>query len=290
MANLRQSRSGRNVSISPHAYPVYYLRTPATIGTRIDRQEDTTDFSPKTMAMEMRLRQRGRSLLTAVTLAVSGFFLGALLVFLTIQGLIFAGVDVMNAPAVQLVISTVMLQGVAFGLLALGYLKLSGLGFDFLALRRPTLRDGGWIVSGLTVFFVLYVAMNFAISALGIPVAENQVAQIGAKNPDVLLLLVPFSLLLIGPGEEVLFRGLIQGTLRQTFRPWSAIVIASAIFAVSHASALTGDGQFTYMAVVFILALILGVTYEYAENLIIPTVIHGIYNAILFSFLYLQVT
>lgn len=58
------------------------------------------------MAMEMRLRQRGRSLLTAVTLAVSGFFLGALLVFLTIQGLIFAGVDVMNAPAVQLVIST----------------------------------------------------------------------------------------------------------------------------------------------------------------------------------------
>jgi membrane protease YdiL (CAAX protease family) len=193
---------------------------------------------------------------------VSGFFLGALLVFLTIQGLIFAGVDVMNAPAVQLVISTVMLQGVAFGLLALGYLKLSGLGFDFLALRRPTLRDGGWIVSGLTVFFVLYV----------------------------LLLLVPFSLLLIGPGEEVLFRGLIQGTLRQTFRPWSAIVIASAIFAVSHASALTGDGQFTYMAVVFILALILGVTYEYAENLIIPTVIHGIYNAILFSFLYLQVT
>ncbi|MDT3436860.1 MULTISPECIES: CPBP family intramembrane glutamic endopeptidase [Halobacteriales] len=240
--------------------------------------------------METGLRHRGRSLLTAVALAVSGFVVGALVVFLTAQVLIFAGVDVMNAPAVQLVISTVMLQGVTFGLLAIGYLKLSGLGLNFLALRRPTLRDAGWTVGGLLVFFVLYGAMNLVISALGVPVAENQVAQIGGQNPDVLLLLVPFSLLLIGPGEELLFRGLIQGTLRRTFRPVSAIVIASAIFAVSHATALSGDGQLTYMAVVFVLALVLGATYEYAENLVIPAVIHGVYNAVLFSALYVRVT
>lgn len=240
--------------------------------------------------MEVELRQRSLSLLTAVALAVSGFFAGAVVVFLTAQVLIFVGIDVMNSPAVQLVVSTVMLQGVTFGLLAIGYLKLSNLGFDFLAVRWPSLRDAGWTVGGLLVFFVLYGALNVVISTLGVPVAENQVAQIGAQNPEVLLLLVPFSLLFVGPGEELLFRGLVQGTLRRAFRPWSAIVLASAIFAVSHAAALSGDGQLTYMTVVFVLALVLGGVYEYAENLVIPAVIHGTYNAILFSALYLRVT
>ncbi|MBP1902906.1 membrane protease YdiL (CAAX protease family) [Halorubrum trapanicum] len=44
------------------------------------------------------------------------------------------------------------------------------------------------------------------------------------------------------------------------------------------------------MAVVFVLALVLGATYEYAENLVTPAVIHGVYNAVLLSALYLQVT
>ena len=102
--------------------------------------------------MEMELRQRGRTLLTAVALAVSGFFVGALVIFLTSQGLIFVGIDVMNSPAVQLVVSTVVLRGVTLWLLAISYLKLSGLGFDFLALCRPTMRDVGWIVGGLLAF------------------------------------------------------------------------------------------------------------------------------------------
>ncbi|GAB3699491.1 hypothetical protein GCM10028858_13400 [Halorubrum pallidum] len=59
---------------------------------------------------------------------------------------------------------------------------------------------------------------------------------------------------------------------------------------MSHTTALSGDGQLTYMAVVFVLALVLGATYEYAENLVTPAVIHGVYNAVLLSALYLQVT
>jgi membrane protease YdiL (CAAX protease family) len=240
--------------------------------------------------MEKGLWERLRSLLVAIVLAAGGFFGGAIVVFLTAQVLIVMGIDLADSPAVRLVVSTVMLQGVTFGLLAISYLKLSGLGFDFLAIGRPNLRDVGWTVGGLVVFFVLYGALSLVISTLGVPVAENQVAQIGARNPEVLLLLVPFSLLFVGPGEELLFRGLVQGTLRRAFRRWSAIVVASAIFAVSHAAALSGDGQLTYMAVVFVLALVLGAVYEYAENLVIPAVIHGIYNAVLFTALYIQVT
>ena len=163
-------------------------------------------------------------------------------------------------------------------------------GFDFLALRRPTIRDAGWTVGGILAFFVLYGALNLVISTLGVPVAKNQVAQVGAQNPEVLLLLVPFSLLFVGPGEELLFRGLIQGTLRRAFRPWRAILLASTIFAVSHATALSGDGQLTYMAIVFVLALVLGAVYEHVENLVIPAMIHGVYNAVLFAALYFQAT
>lgn len=238
--------------------------------------------------MGMELGQRGRSVLTAAALTVSGFLIGAFVVLLTAQTLTFGGVDVRNSPAIQVVISTVMLQGVTFGLLAIGYLRLSGLGLGFLALRRLTVRDASWTVAGILALFALYGTLTLVISTLGVPVAENQVAQMGARNPEILLLLVPFSLLFVGPGEELLFRGLIQGTLRRAFRPASAVVIASAIFAVSHATALTGGGQFSYMAVVFVLALVLGSVYELSENLVVPAVIHGVYNAVLFTALYLR--
>ncbi len=43
------------------------------------------------------------------------------------------------------------------------------------------------------------------------------------ENPDVLLLLIPASFLLIGPGEELLFRGVVQGRLRDYFGLMSGV-------------------------------------------------------------------
>jgi membrane protease YdiL (CAAX protease family) len=39
-----------------------------------------------------------------------------------------------------------------------------------------------------------------------------------------------------------------------------------------------------------VLGCILGFVYEQTDNLVVPALIHGVYNAILFSLLYVQVS
>jgi membrane protease YdiL (CAAX protease family) len=45
-----------------------------------------------------------------------------------------------------------------------------------------------------------------------------------------------------------------------------------------------------YVGVAFVLALVLGVAYEYSDNLVVPALIHGTYNAIQFANAYLSAT
>ena len=96
--------------------------------------------------------------------------------------------------------------------------------------------------------------------------------------------------MLIGPGEELLYRGLIQGLFKESFGPLRAIVLASGLFAVVHVFSLSGTGKLTYIVIVFGLALILGGIYEYTDNLVVPAFIHGTYNAVQFALAYLQTT
>lgn len=233
--------------------------------------------------------RRVRSLIQAIAVAISGFFVGALLISLSTIFLSNIGIQLQESPGIRLFMSTVLIQGVAFGTVALGYLSFRGLGRDFLNVRIPNRKDVFWMVGGFVVFIILYLLITMVISALGLSVAENEVAIVGQQAPTVLLLLVPLSILLVGPGEELLFRGMVQGLLDRDFStPW-AIGLASTIFAVSHAGSLQGSGQITYMIVVFVLALVLGVVYERTENLVVPAVIHGTYNAVLFGSMYLGV-
>ena len=237
-------------------------------------------------AMAIDLSTRVQTRIVAVALTVTGFLVGAVVVTLAAQTLIALGVPVARNPGIQLALSTVMLQGVAFGLVALGYLKLRQLGDDFLGVRIPSLRDLGWTVGGFVLFFALFGVLNVVITVLGLPTAQNRITEVASRDPTVFLLLVPLSILLVGPGEELLFRGMVQGVLRKGFGAVVAIVLASVIFAVSHAGSLQGQGKFTYMAVVFVLALVLGATYERTGNLVVPALIHGSYNAVLFGIQY----
>lgn len=122
------------------------------------------------------------------------------------------------------------------------------------------------------------------------PSAQNQIMTAGQQNPEVFLLLVPLSFLVVGPGEELVFRGLVQGTLRETLHPARAVVLASALFASIHLFSLTGEGKLVYIGVAFVMALVLGAAYEFTGNLTVPAVIHGAYNAVQFAGAYLMAT
>lgn len=234
--------------------------------------------------------ERLRSVGAGIGLTVAGFVTALVVLFLGVQALVAAGVPVRDQPVLVVGLS-IVLQGVGFGIAVAIYMALTR-EFDLLRYRLPTLRDLGWAAGGLVALFVGYVAIALVVSQLGVDTAENAIVEQGRENPQLVLYLIPLAILVVGPSEELLFRGAIQGVLRRAYAPAPAIVIASALFGVAHVFALSGSGMgmLVYIAVTFVLGCILGFVYERTDNLVVPALIHGVYNAILFSMLYVQVS
>jgi membrane protease YdiL (CAAX protease family) len=233
---------------------------------------------------------RFRSVASAIGLTYGSYVAGAIVFLAVATGVGLFGVDLASRPALRLVLSTFFLQGVTFGGIAVLYLKGRDLGFGFVPVRLPDKRDGAVIVGGSIAILGLLFVASAVITVLGLNSAQNQIVEVGRQNPSVFLLLIPLQFLLVGPGEELLFRGLVQGTLRESLHPARAIILASALFASIHLFSLSGEGKLVYIGIAFVLSLVLGVTYEYTDNLTVPAVIHGTYNAVQFAGVYLSST
>ncbi|MBN2500534.1 MAG: CPBP family intramembrane metalloprotease [Anaerolineales bacterium] len=85
--------------------------------------------------------------------------------------------------------------------------------------------------------------------------------------------------LLAGTGEELLFRGWLQGTLIAKFGVLPGILIASAIFGLAHYLSPT------YAIYAFLTGLYLGVIYQASGNLYIVMAIHAVYDFIAMVYL-----
>ena len=222
---------------------------------------------------------------TAV-LVVSGLGLGAGVALVLALSVLLVGVGLDPSPLALLVISLVSIQGVAFGGVALLYLRFRGRPVTSVGVRLPSVRELLIVVAGYAMAFIAAITGAIVIGITGAPAGENQVAEFASTDPSVLL-----SFLLIGPGEELLFRGIVQGRLRETFDRVPGVVLASALFAAVHFAALTGGagGRLVTIAVLFFPALVFGAVYELTDNLVVPALVHGAYNATLFAFAYLAI-
>ncbi len=229
---------------------------------------------------------RLRALGVALAVGVLGLFVALVLGAVIILPLDFVGIEL--SALTLLVISLITGQGIAFGGTALLYLRLRGLGRKYIGMRIPSFRDVIAAVSGYLLAFVGLFVGTALVALTQVQPAPNQVGQIATQNPEVLLLLIPASFVLIGPGEELLFRGVVQGRIREAFGPVPGVLLASAIFAAIHFTALTGGvgGRLATIGVLFFPSLVFGATYEFTDNLVVPAFIHGAYNATLFTLLY----
>jgi membrane protease YdiL (CAAX protease family) len=80
--------------------------------------------------------------------------------------------------------------------------------------------------------------------------------------------------LLAGVGEELFFRGWLQGALTNRLGVWTGILITSIIFGLAHYLSLT------YAIYAGLTGLYLGVIYQISGNLYIVMVIHALYDFI----------
>jgi membrane protease YdiL (CAAX protease family) len=89
----------------------------------------------------------------------------------------------------------------------------------------------------------------------------------GCEWPDIAVLSVA-----AGVGEEMLFRGVIQGALSRLLGPAAGVVVASVLFGLLHPVSLS------YVVIAALLGAYLGVVWLVSGNLLTVMVAHAVYD------------
>ncbi|MEX2476692.1 lysostaphin resistance A-like protein [Marinobacter sp.] len=142
----------------------------------------------------------------------------------------------------------------------------------------PWFGSGLWhsVLCGMIGAFATYAALLLFTQIPGL-LPDNLERQMQglydfAKSyswPVLLLLSI-----LAGIGEELLFRGAVQGWLLEHSGAPIAVLVASVIFGLVHYV------SFTYFLVASALGLILGTAYVLSESLVLVMVWHAVYDVI----------
>jgi hypothetical protein len=180
-------------------------------------------------------------------------------------------------------------QFVGFGVAVAGFLAVTD-NWGLVDVARPGREDAKWVGVGLSVLFGLYLGTTFLLQSLGIQGADSTIVAQGQEQPVYFLYLVPVTVLLVGPTEELVFRGVVQGLFRVEYGPRVAVAASSLIFSVIHWSSFSGSGRFATLGVIVVLGATLGLLYEKTRNLVVPAAVHGLFNAVQFVAVYASVT
>jgi hypothetical protein len=241
---------------------------------------------------------------TAVGLAAAGMLLGFVTLLFLGSVLRASGLLSVLPQSFSIVLSLLALQGIGLVGTAVFYLSTTDKEFSYVKLRKPSLKQVAAGFGGVLIMLAAVVVISMILQSLGQSTAQHGTVEQIEQNPRIALYMVPLSILVIGPCEELLFRGVIQTKLRESFSGAGAVGVASGIFALIHIPAYGSDvivdiiqqGGVTMenlqslgvtLSILFALALVLGYVYERTENLTVPMITHGFYNAFLFGMVYI---
>ncbi|MGM0604057.1 MAG: CPBP family intramembrane glutamic endopeptidase [Halobacteriota archaeon] len=237
-------------------------------------------------SVDSRWPTRLNALFEALFVVVGTFFFASLVVIAVRDALV--GTGLIALESTELRIATTVVQFIAFGIGVGWYLRATDR-WDLIGVRTPTIRHVGYIVIGSVALLGAQVLLSLLLDAIGVSTGANRAITDGMGEPTYFLAMIGISLLLVGPAEELLFRGVLQGRLRASWGAWPAIVLSTVVFGAIHLPAIVGDPgqQYATIALVGTLGLLLGYLYERTGNIVVPAVVHGVHNAAVFGIQYL---
>ena len=245
----------------------------------------------------------GRVVAGAVGIGLAGFFLMQIIALVALAPVAAAGLSVTSAVA-QL-FGTAVGQLVAFVGFGLWYLRRRGLDWDgvrsYLGVSRPELRDVGIILAGTLAVLLGSVVVGAAATAadevfeltdpddtVG---ADQAVVEMLTDNPELIPVAVLLMFLVVGPAEELLFRGVVQARMRERVSAWPAILLTSVVFALIHIPGFALDSSFfdvvTGVSVLTVGSIVFGYVYERTQNIVVVALLHGFYNSVVLLFAYI---
>jgi membrane protease YdiL (CAAX protease family) len=227
-----------------------------------------------------------RAVAVAVGLTVAALVVGNLVALVVLVPLLVLGGGV--SPLLLVAVSVFGVQVVGFVGVSLLYARRTGR--RALRVRRPTGRDALWVAGGVVAALLLAAAAGVVMTELGLEPTSG-LSELGELDTRVFLVLIPLSVFVIAPTEELLFRGVVQGRLRESFGPVAAVIAASLCFGSIHFLNFGGPlaARLAPTLAIVLVSLLFGYAYERTGNLLVPVVMHGGYNAALLAVTYLSV-
>lgn len=141
----------------------------------------------------------------------------------------------------------------------------------------------------------LLVGVNRAAFGVAATVGIDPVSAIsppaGLATWTTLLAVAPLFVLVVGPAEEYLFRGLLQRYIAQTFSLRGAVGWSSVLFVLVHVPAVVQVSPSALLVaapVQFVVSVGLGWLYERTDTLVGPALTHGFYDVAVFWFLLVE--
>ncbi len=183
--------------------------------------------------------------------------------------------------------------GVGFVVATVTFVVATNRGLTYVDVRWPTRRDLGMTVLGVVVILGLAVMLSAIYALLGVESAMHALERRGREEgAELLLVAMVFAFVSQGLGEELVFRNGVQKYFTEHFSAAVAILVSSLVFAAGHAPAYAAlDPAHTLgsLVIVFLLSLVLAVIYERTGNVVVPVVIHGTYNAVIYGMIYFRI-
>ncbi|MGC3978166.1 MAG: type II CAAX endopeptidase family protein [Paludibacteraceae bacterium] len=133
------------------------------------------------------------------------------------------------------------------------------------------------LLSAVALWFVFYLGDFF--SKLLFDFARPQVDSIYAMKDGQNKLLIALGLMfIIGPAEEIFWRGYVQNSFIEKFGEWKAFAFTTLIYALVHI------WSFNFMLVMaaLVCGIFWGLMYKYSKNLVPLIISHAVWDVMVF--------
>jgi membrane protease YdiL (CAAX protease family) len=223
---------------------------------------------------------------TAKLALVSYFALvGAILTVSLIVGIVLFGmeIDPLDLPFPIALISVPINETIILGVTLL-FAKYKGASFKKLGLKKASLRTLTIVSVAAAPLFLLGAGISIGEEVIfgPDPMTELTEKSLTPRDPFQLVAIIALSLFLVGPCEELAFRGFVQKGFENSFGKMTGLLVASALFGLLH-------GLNTLYAILpaFAGSLVLGYVWQRTNgNTTASALMHGINNSISLALAY----
>jgi uncharacterized protein len=236
------------------------------------------------MTMENQASWKASAAVACYVTVLVGILVGSILVVTVILGL---GIDYQELTFPSSLLSLPITEGIIFAV-TLFFARQKGATLRDLGLKKPSLKTILTVTAA--AILLIFIAASISVveeAVLGPdPMQEELLYALLPQDTFQLLLLVGISIFLVGPAEELAFRGFIQRGFENSYGKTAGLVIASLLFGVLH-----GLNSLRSIIPVTVLSLFLGYIWQKTNyNTTACAWMHGLYDAITITIAYLAAT